>query len=232
MNNRLENYLVCYGSLFKVKAFNFIKKILKILTKINKEEETNFLLTALFQDSDTQQAFELRQLFKNLISKLGIFNATQTLSALYFQIQRNGNIPISSLNFPYDFITEAYNLGFLKESLRNDYSSRYKSIQNNEKTSEFKDSFSFNPYNNAIETKNNNELSPLDWETPYMNHSKFIGSSENTKGIEVEGEYKYSPSSYSGILNSRESSSKFKESFKEEEGNIPNNLIIVEKEFN
>lgn len=148
-------------------------------------------------------------------------------------MQRSSNLPISTMNFPFDFIQEAYNLGFLKESLRNEYSSRYKNIQNNEKTSEFKDSFSFNPHNNAIEIKNNNELSPLEWETPYMNHSKLIGSSENTKGIEGEGEgYKYSPSSYSGILNSRESSSKFKESFKEEEGNVLNNLIIVEKEFN
>lgn len=174
----------------------------------------------------------MKELFREIIHKLGGFKTTQTLASLYTKLGACTKEILQKEveNLPLNFLQEASNLGYLKEKKKDEYLSKFRSLYLPSPTQiqNIKDSFSFNPLKNKIQQQ---ESSPLEWNTPSI--SGFQPKTQNEmnlkRGIEMnENDGKmYSPSSYSDFMNSHQSSLKWKSKDDEES----NNLVIVENEF-
>jgi len=203
-------------------------------------------MSCLIHEIANDNSYELRQVLKNIISKIGIFNTCQILACQFQSHDREEEEEkCKNEDLPFQFNKFAYNLGFLKKSQMNEYNDRLANLKyscssysDTEKvtTPQYKDSFSFNPFKN-LKNLHKNENVKLEEETPLLaSELKSETNSKKTKnelfeeGIEKGDPIMYSPSSYSGILNSHESSMRGKE-IKDEDGYFNNgNMIMIEKE--
>ena len=225
------------------------------------DEEVEFLLSCIFCNQMDNNFYEAKQIFKNIISKISLFNTCNTLAFLYSNYQEpskkydenekiNENDKEIEEDFSLQFIKAAHSLGFIKETQMNEYCEillnlgyAFSYSSENDKLIQYKDpSFSFNPFKNikSEDTKKSNFY--FDLETPNLiksetkseknEKSDFLGSAtlknDLTSDFGEKGELiPLSPSSYSGFLNSHDSSFRNK-GLKEED--FLNNMILVEKE--
>ncbi len=221
------------------------------------DEAVEFLLSCIFCDQMDHNFFEAKQIFKNIISKINLFNTCQILVFLYSnypetskKFYENENDKEIGEDYPLQFIKAAYSLGFIKETQMNEYCERLLNLgyalsfsSENDNQNQYKDpSFSYNLFKN-IENENTKKSNfYFDLETPNLaknelkseknEKSEFLGSStlknDITDDFGEKGELiPLSPSSYSGLLNSYESSFRTN-GLKEEE--FLNKMIFVEKE--
>lgn len=180
-------------------------------------------------------------MLRAIFCRIGNFSSCQILAATFEGLEEKPpeQRPRTD-DLPSIFIKAAFELGFLKESQMNEYNERLTSIKNSCSSlcetdkniaTQIKDSFSFNPFKNMKNLpKGENEKSETD--TPLL----LVDNKSETKNDDDLGEKPeavvYSPSSYSGILNSHESSSLKTKEMKENEFLFEKNenLVMIQKE--
>ena len=209
------------------------------------EEEIEFIINCIFPDANDNH-YEVHNLFKNIISKIGIFKSCQTIAMVFSNYdEKKQNILEKDEDFSFLFIKAAFVLNYLKETQMNEYMERLMNLKYSCSSLSDADknlhSFSFNPFK---EIKNENLQKyqySMDLETPNLVNKNDIKSeinefSEKTdkskNDMNEDGFFEkndpmfFSPSSYPGTLNSHESSMRFKN----EVDDLQTNLVLVEKE--
>lgn len=210
------------------------------------EDELKFVISCLIPEAPNDSSYEIRQVLRNIVSKLGIFHSCQIL-AFQFQNFTEESLPYKNEELPFQFVKCAGKLGFLKEAQMNEYNERLinlkyscSSISDTEKNNnpQQQSSFSFNPFKTLKNMpKNDNYRVELDNGSIFVSDNKSERESNKKQKNESSEEQMdkiepimYSPSSYSGFLNSRDSSVKGKGIREDSDFLNCGNLVMIEKE--
>ena len=208
------------------------------------EDELKFMISCLIPEAPNDSSYEIRQVLRNIVSKIGIFHSCQIL-AFQFQSFTEESFPYKNEELPFQFVKCAGKLGFLKEAQMNEYNDRLinlkyscSSISDTEKNNypQQQSSFSFNPFKNLKNMpKNDNDRVELNGsifvsDNKSERESKKLKNESSEEQMDKVEPIMYSPSSYSGFLNSRDSSAKVKGIREDSDFLNCGNLVMIEKE--
>ena len=205
------------------------------------EDELKFIISCLIPEDPNDSFYEIRQALRNIVSKIGIFHACQILAYQFQSFSENKSL-YKNEELPFQFIKSAGRLGYIKEAQMNEYTDRLmnlryscSSVSDTEKNniSQHQNSFSFNPFKNLKNIQKNENLR-VEIDSPFLvseNKSETESKKQKNEEMERAEPILYSPSSYSGFLNSHDSSVKVQE-IRDDEDYLLNcqNLVMIEKE--